>query len=383
MRKTLIALGILAAVALLVWIAATGGAQLPQVEVAKVERGTIADTALASGTLVYAEQIQLRSEVTGRVAQVLVREGETVSKGQLLMQLDQDGFAADVEVSQAGVHAAELEVRSRAAVLFDLERQVARQGQLQKEGLVGLDGYQQLRSQMQIAEIAVRSAQAALVQAKAQRTLADDRLRRSEFRAPIGGLMVSIDIKPGETVIAGTVNIIGSDLMVIADPSVLLAELRVDEADIARVALGQNVEVYAAAYPNQALRGSVLDIGTSARQIGNKPGLAFRVRVQLQGTQLPLFPGMSCRAEIQTEQGENSLFVPVAAVRKDGAGSYVWRVDANGELSRVAVQPGIANDFSQAISGDLQLDDAVVVGPGRVASMLRAGNRVKLKAAAP
>src|SRR3546814_4377090 len=93
------------------------------------------------------------------------------------------------------------------------------------------------------------------LQQQAQRDIARDRLERSVFSAPIDGLLVSVDVKPGETVIAGTVNIVGSDLMVLADPSVLLAELRVDEADIAQVQLGQSVNVFAAAYPHQALHG--------------------------------------------------------------------------------------------------------------------------------
>lgn len=367
--------------AALLWLAAGRGGNMPLVELARVEQGAIADTALASGSLVYAEQVQLRSEVTGRVAEVLVREGMTVQRGDLLMRLEQEAFLADVQVGQAGVSAAELEVSSRRAALADLQRQLARQQQLQAKGLVGLDSFEQLRSQMQIKEIAVRSAQAALIQAQAQRSMADDRLRRSEFRAPIGGRVVSVDVKVGETVIAGTVNIVGSDLIVLADPSVLLAELRVDEADIARISLGQSVQVYAAAHPAHALGGEVREIGTSARQIGTKPGLAFRVRVQLESSNLALFPGMSCRAEIQTQQGEAGLFVPVAAVHKDDAGSYVWRMDASGQLSRVAVEVGIANDFSQAITGALKLGDAVVIGPGRTASSLRDGMRVKAKQA--
>lgn len=381
MNRIGIAMLIVLGFALLIGLAATQGGQTLEVDGAPVGRGRIADTALASGSLVYAEQIQLRSEVTGRVAQVLVREGERVTRGQLLMQLDQEAFRADVDVAEAGVQAATLEVQSRAARLADLQQQLDRQRQLKARGLIGADGYTQLESQVRIAQIAVQSAEVAVTQARAQRALAADRLRRSDFVAPIDGLVVSVDVKPGETVIAGTLNIVGSDLMGIADPRQLLAELRVDEADIARIGLDQPVAVYAAAHPEQALQGKVLEIGSSARQIGNKPGLAFRVRVALDGSELPLFPGMSCRAEIQTEQGSDSLHVPVAAVRQDAAGSYVWRVRADGALERVAVTPGIANDEDQAVTGELQPGDTVVVGPGRVASALTAGSRVRLKPA--
>ena len=142
MRKSAIAICLLLGLGALLWLAASRGGSLPVVELAQVEKGVIADTALASGSLVYAEQVQLRSEVTGRVAQVLVSEGAKVQRGELLMQLDQEAFLADVQVSQAGVRAAELEVSSRTAHFADLQRQVKRQQQLHQRGLVGLDAFE-------------------------------------------------------------------------------------------------------------------------------------------------------------------------------------------------------------------------------------------------
>lgn len=383
MRKPLIAVGILAGLGLLLWLGARGGSSALLVDVAEVERGALNDTALASGNLVYETQIQLRSEVTGRVAEVLVEEGQRVSRGDLLMRLDQEAFEADLASAQAGVRAAEIEIRSRRARLNDLARQLERQAALQQRGLVGLDAYQQLEAQHQIARIAVEAGEQALRQAQAQRDLSADRLQRTLFTAPIDGVLITVDIKPGETVIAGTTNIVGSDLMVIADPSVLLAELRVDEADIARVKRGQKVEVFAAAHPDTALRGEVVQIGTSARPANTLSGagssLSFKVEVQLEPSELALRPGMSCRAEIETAQGEPGLNVPVAAVRKDDAGSYVWRVDADSRAERVSVETGMANDFFQEVRGDLKQGERVVTGPGRVLAQVGAGSELKIR----
>ncbi|MFM9481379.1 efflux RND transporter periplasmic adaptor subunit, partial [Streptomyces scabiei] len=88
----------------------------------------------------------------------------------------------------------------------------------------------------------------------------------------------------GETVIAGTTNIIGSDLMLVADPSAILAELRVDETDIAGIKLDQHADIYAAAYPNQPFTGKVINIGTSAKNQAGSQGLSFRVKVLLNNT---------------------------------------------------------------------------------------------------
>lgn len=381
MRKALIALAlVLGLVTLVVWQAKRGAAGSFQVEVATVEEAALADTTLASGNLVFAEQIQLRSEVTGRVAEVLVEEGQRVARGDLLMRLDPEAFEADLESAAAGVRAAEIEIDSRRAQLRDVERRLARQQALLDRGLVGREAVDQLLSEQEIAQIAVRAAEQALRQQQARRDLAQDRLERSLFRAPIDGLVVSVDIKPGETVIAGTVNIVGSDLMVLADPSVLLAELRVDEADIAQVAVGQPVEVYAAAHPQTALAGTVLHIGSSARQLGATQGLAFRVKVQMEDNALDLHPGMSCRAEIRTAQGEPSLSMPVAAVRRDEAGAYVWRVTADERAERAPVELGLANDLAQAVLSGLAAGDRVVVGPGRILAQLSAGAKLSIEA---
>jgi len=373
MRKLVIAIAILVGLGGLIWFGQHAGGQSLAVDLAPVEQGVLADTALASGTLVYSEQIQLRSEVTGRVAEVLVEEGQRVKQGDLLMRLDQESFAADLDAADAGVRSAQIEIQSRQARERDLARRLDRQRRLHARGLVGSDAYEQLQSEHEISEIAVAAARQALRQARAQRDRAADRLQRTLFVAPIDGLLVSVDVKPGETVIAGTVNIVGSDLMVLADPSVLLAELRVDEADIARIDVGQAVEVFAAAYPQSGLVGDVIHIGSSARPLGSSQSLAFRVRVELDPSELKLHPGMSCRAEIQTDQGEVSLHVPVAAVRSDDDGTYVWRLGTDQRAQRVAVSAGLANDFSQAIAGELAIDDQIVVGPGRVLAQLHDG----------
>ena len=380
-RKLWVGLALAVGFAVMLGIASQRRGAAVEVNVAAVTRAALADTTLASGSLIYAQQIQLRSEVTGRVADVLVEEGERVSQGQVLMRLDPDAFQADLEAASAGVRAAEIEIESRQARLDELQRQLARQKVLLGRGLVGRETFEQLENDTRIADIAVRAGAQTLRQQRAQRDVAADRLERTVFAAPIDGLLISVDVKPGETVIAGTLNIVGSDLMVLADPSVLLAELRVDEADIAQVRLGQSVQVFAASAPATPLTGEVIHIASSARQLGTAQSLAFRVKERLQPSELALHPGMSCRAEILTATGEPSLNVPVAAIRRDGDAQYVWTVSADQIVERVSVVPGMANDLDQAVEGALQEGDQVVTGPGRVLATLQAGTRITIKPA--
>lgn len=382
-RRGLVALALLFAVGALVALALRGGQRPLQVEVARAVRAPLADTLLASGNLTYVEQIQLRPEVSGRVAQVLVEEGERVRAGQLLLALDQVPFVAELSSAQAGVRSAQLAVERLRAADANLRERLERRQQLLERQLVSRDDYAQLRSEQAASALQVGEARQTLAQQQATLDQASEQLRRSQFRAPIAGQVVSVDVKAGETVIAGTTNIVGSDLMTLADTRALLAELRVDEADVGRIRIGQPVRVYAAAAPEHAIPGSVERIGTSARKLGGAEGLAFRVRVRLRDTAaVVLAPGMSCRAEIVAAQGQPSINVPVAAVREEGARHIVWTLDPQGRARRVVVVPGASNDIQQALSQGLAEGATVIAGPGRVLAQLREGQRVQAMASA-
>ena len=195
----------------------------------------------------------------------------------------------------------------------------------------------------------------------------------------MSGLLASVNIKEGETVIAGTTNIIGSDLMLVADPSAILAELRVDETDIASIKLNQQADIYAAAYPNKPFSGKVINIGTSAKNQPGSQGLSFRVKVLLDPTDRQLYAGMSCRAEIATSIAENSLKLPIEAIQKEEGKTFVWRLNSDNTVSKVIVSVGISSDIEQAITEGLSKGDNVVIGPARPISKLQEGDVVSLK----
>lgn len=349
--------------------------QTTNVTTALVSEGALADSILASGNLEFNTQIQIRSEVTGRVLEVLVDEGDVVEKGQILMRLDDTAFAADVNRTRAMVQSQQIDIARAKAQLADLQRQFSRQQQLYKSGLIQQETIDSLQSQLDIADINVRSAQAALQQGQATLAMAEDSLSKTVYRAPIAGLLATVDIKPGETVIAGSTNIIGSPLMTLADPSAILAELRVDEADIANVHLGQQAEIFAAAYPHQAIKGEVIQIATSARYMNQSQSLSFRVKVLLQPEDIALYPGMSCRAEIILSQKQQSLQVPIAAVQQSEQQYFVWTVRDQLAVKQT-VTLGMATDIAQEVLTGLQVGDEVIVGPARTMLGLAEGRRL-------
>ncbi|MDB2356504.1 biotin/lipoyl-binding protein, partial [Pseudoalteromonas sp.] len=215
-KAIIIILAIAAFVALIVSKQITGNKDAPEVNIALVEQGSIADSILASGNLVFNTQVQLRSEVTGRVDKVFVEEGQSVKQGDILMRLDTTAFESEVNRNKAVLRASEIEIKHSKTRLQNIERQLKRQKELYDVGLAGQEVYENLQNARDLAKIDIEARGEAYNQAKASLSIAEDRLSKSVFRAPMSGLLASVNIKEGETVIAGTTNIIGSDLMLVA-----------------------------------------------------------------------------------------------------------------------------------------------------------------------
>ncbi|MDI4651761.1 MULTISPECIES: efflux RND transporter periplasmic adaptor subunit [Pseudoalteromonas] len=378
-KAIIIGLAVTAFVALLISKQVTGNKDAPEMHIAEVEQGNIADSILASGNLVFNTQVQLRSEVTGRVAKVFVEEGESVTEGDILMRLDTTAFESEVARNKAVLRATEIDIKHSETRLKNIERQLSRQKELYEVGLAGQEVYENLQNARDLAKIDIEAKREAYNQAQASLLIAEDRLNKSVFRAPMSGLLASVNIKEGETVIAGTTNIIGSDLMLVADPSAILAELRVDETDIAGIKLDQHADIYAAAYPNQPFTGKVINIGTSAKNQAGSQGLSFKVKVLLDATDRQLYAGMSCRAEIATSIAENGLKLPIEAIQKEDDSYFVWKLNADNTVTKTAVTVGISSDIEQALTSGVAKGDRIVIGPARPLSSLKEGDMVAVK----
>ena len=378
-KAIIIGLAVTAFVALLVSKQVTGNKDAPEMHIAEVEQGNIADSILASGNLVFNTQVQLRSEVTGRVAKVFVEEGESVTEGDILMRLDTTAFESEVARNKAVLRATEIDIKHSETRLKNIERQLSRQKELYEVGLAGQEVYENLQNARDLAKIDIEAKREAYNQAQASLLIAEDRLNKSVFRAPMSGLLASVNIKEGETVIAGTTNIIGSDLMLVADPSAILAELRVDETDIAGIKLDQHADIYAAAYPNRPFTGKVINIGTSAKNQAGSQGLSLKVKVLLDATDRQLYAGMSCRAEIATSIAENGLKLPIEAIQKEDDSYFVWKLNADNTVTKTAVTVGISSDIEQALTSGVAKGDRIVIGPARPLSSLKEGDMVAVK----
>jgi HlyD family secretion protein len=390
MKKILIFAGLAALLVGLPLISKfTGGSDAKQVEIQAVEYKLIKSSILASGTLAFREQVQLRSEVIGQVTEVHVEEADKVKKGDPVITLDPKTYQAQVDQAEARVRMAQIAIERQRLLIKNLTDRFERQKKMFAKNLVDEDSYEALESELSLSHVDLRSLEESLLQARAALDQSEDLLSKTRITSPIDGVVIQVEIKVGETVIAGTTNIPGSTMMVIADPSETLTEVQVDEADIAQVREGQKADIFTAAYPDTPLAGTIQSIATVARAKPGQQSLSFLVKILLdEQDTMSIRPGMSVRADIYTESSEETLAVPVQAVRyeeeldEEAKGkdeqAFVF-VMQDGKAVRRDVETGISSDADQEIRDGLKEGDIVVSGPFRVLRHLQDGEEIEEK----
>jgi len=365
----------------------TGGADAKQVEVQKVELKLIKSSILASGTLTFREQVQLRSEVIGQVTELHVEEADEVAKGDPVITLDPKTYQAQVDQAEAQVRIQQIAIERQRLLINTLADRFERQKAMFAKNLVDEDSYESLKSELALARVDLRSLQESLAQVRAALDQSEELLSKTRITSPIDGVVIQVDIKVGETVIAGTTNIPGSTMMVIADPSETLTEVQVDEADIAQVQEGQGADVFTAAYPDTPLFGTIQSIASVARQTPGQASLSFLVKILMdKQDRMKIRPGMSVRADIYTESSDATLAIPVQAVLFDEETdeseegeveqTYVFVME-DGKAIRKDVEVGISSDSDQEITDGLEEGELVISGPYRILRHLLEGEAVE------
>lgn len=384
MKKILIGGGVLLLIAFVVFRNADVGGDTQEVEVEALAERPIRSSILASGKLSHEEEALLSTEVIGRVTAVYVKEGDQVEQGQLLLQIDDEAIAANVAQSEANVRVQEIAIQSQELRVENLARQWERQHELHERGLVDTDSFENFDNQYEMAKLDLLSRRESLAQAQATLEETENRLSKTRVYSPMTGVITTLDIEVGETAISSTTNVPGSGLMTIANPDSIITEVNVDEADIGNVALGQEVEIVAIAYPDQPMRGVIDSIAMSAMKPEGSQSLSFVVKIKFTDTgDVLLRPGMSCRAEIFTNQDRPVLATPIQAIRveEDLAASrtqYSVFVLEDGTAQRKEIEIGISDDQYQEVSSGLEAGAQVIVGPDRILRTLQDGDAVEL-----
>ena len=352
------------------------------VDVATISRQVISPSILSSGFLAHEEEVMLSSEVIGKVDELMIEEGDSVNAGDLVLRVDDKSFLAGLEQSEASVRINTIDIERQEVRISNLERQFARSSRLYEQDLIGEEEYESLRNQLYLARIDFSSSKERLTQAEAQLDQVLDNLSKTKIISPIDGVVTSLDIKVGETAIASSTNIPGSSLMTIANPASIYTEVLVDEADIANIEIGQKAEIVAIAYPDQPMTGVVRFIANTAKIAAGRTGLSFVVKIDITDPgEVVLRPGMSCRAEIFTQQEQSVAAVPIEAIifeedRAELRSEHFIFINDNGVARKTKVEIGLSDDEYQELISQVDSNIEIVVGPNRVIRNLIDGDRI-------
>ncbi len=373
----------------------------PEVQAERIERRNLVAIVAASGKIEPERLVNISADTMGRVTELAVEEGQQVELGQFLMLIDPESAESAVQMGAAGLRAAQESLNTARVAIetaranLDLAlREEERARELSRDRIVSqadLDRAESevkvRRSQLEARETEVLAQQQRLEQETANLRSARHVLSKVTIDAPMSGMITRLSIEAGETVLIGTMNNPGTVLMTIADLSVILAVLEVDETDIVDVRLGQEATVHIDAFPDREFSGQVTKIGSSAIQAATNPGSSgdqlgtnFEVEVTIKDEIPGVRPDFSCTADITTATRADAVAVPIQAltVRDDATaeereGVFVLQ---DGTARFRPVEVGIAGErYFEVLSG-LQAGDEVITGPYSAVRELEDGDAV-------
>jgi HlyD family secretion protein len=311
----------------------------------------------ASGKIQAKRTVNISADNMGRVTQLAVQEGDRVTKGQFLMQIDPRNLASAVQSGEAGRQAAQSQLEQQRLSIVTARETLAlareelkRQEELWAQQLTTRQALDQARNTVTVREAElrqreqdIRTQEQRIKQEAATLNQAQYNLSRARIESPIDGIVSRRNIEEGETVVIGTMNNAGTVLLTIADMSIVEAEVEVDETDIPSVRLGQVARVTIDALPGREFTGKVTEIGNSPMQgagaqssSAGQAATNFKVTVQLDQTIDEVRPGFTCTAEITTATRQQVVAVPIQAMAVrdlvyDKAGTIVRPPKADGD----------------------------------------------------
>jgi HlyD family secretion protein len=390
----------------------------------------------ASGKIQAKRFVNMSAVQMGRVTKLAVEEGDRVKAGQFLLQIDPNALRGTVQRSEAAVAAAEsglqqarVSIETAKANLTLAQDQAKRQRDLWKQGLTTKAELDEAESTLKVreTELAARQSEVANREQMIRQevaTLSTNRYNLDQVTlvAPFDGIVTRRNIEEGENVVVGTMNNAGTQLLTVADMSVIEAEVEVDETEIPTVRIGQTAKITIDALPGRTFTGKVTEIGnsplqTTAQTQAGQQATNFKVTVQIDGQIEEARPGFTCSAEITTATRHQVLTVPIQAMavrelvydrdgkivraprekkrrsrspepavsaaelpagqtRKESEGVFLLR---DGAAEFVPVKTGIAGDKYFEVLDGLKPGDQVVTGPFNSVRNLKDGDEARVE----
>ncbi len=338
---------------------------------AQVERDDLCETIVASGTMEPLVRVPVIAEVSGIIAAVHVEEGQRVSRGQPLFELDRERLEARVAGQRAELALSKARARYDLVGRAEAERDLARRkyqrvAQLHENGVASALDLEQAEHTLRVAEISLRDAHAEVAARNASVVKAREALRQAErdlenaiVRAPIDGVVIEREGEIGRAV-ADVTSSGGTIVAVIADDRRIRLIAEIDENDVARVGVGQEARISIDAFPDEKFAGRVRKISAAGSSTGNVSN--FEVEIEIEPDER-LRVGMSSDARIVVREHREVLLVPnTALVRHEEATLIrIPEVGGGGRHKLVPIDAGFSDGFHTVVSDGLSEGDVIMV----------------------
>jgi HlyD family secretion protein len=300
--------------------AARRGNKAVEVRMEQVQKRDLVASVTASGQVRPQTKVDVASDVSGKITKLAVKEGQMVSSGQFLLQIDQAQPKANVDRAAAAVASTRAQLAQAQANLEQAKKSYDRSAQIKKQNpqLIADEQVEQLRTAVDVNTALVESAKHAVDQAEASLNDAKSALEKTTIYAPMAGRITRLAVEQGENAVPGTFNKDAATLLTISDMSVLETRVKVDETDVARIKVGDSAQVQIDAFPDTTFIGRVTKISNSSVKSTTTSttdqAVDYEVTVQLLNAPPDTRPDFSATAKIITDKRSGVLSVPIIAL---------------------------------------------------------------------
>ncbi len=438
LKWTLIGVGALVVLSVIGKIMGSGDKD-EKVTVEKVALRTIVETVNASGKVYPEVEVKISPDISGEITELNVQEGDSVKKGQILARIYADIYAlqrdeaasrvnqssATVENSRAALEALRANYNQTKAT-YDRNKKLFDDKVISRAELEQVEtAYKSAQANLNAAEQGLRGLQAGVKGSEVSLSRANKDLSRTTLVAPMNGVVSSLKVKKGERVAGNSFNV-GTEMMTVADMSILEVRVDVGENDIVKISIGDSADVEVDAYNNRKFKGVVTKIASSTKGAAalatSNDVTNYEVRIRLDPASytdlaklpFPFRPGMNATADIRTNTVANVLSVPITAVNTRVKGSdmnvedkkkeqaenkgeddnsttngtamasdeleeVVFVLQKEGTVKKVVVRSGVQDINYIEILAGLKKDDEVVTAPyAAISKTLKDGAKVKV-----
>ncbi|HRE80967.1 MAG TPA: efflux RND transporter periplasmic adaptor subunit [Opitutaceae bacterium] len=277
---------------------------------------TITQLVSATGKIQPETEVKISPEVAGEIVELPFREGASVKKGDLLIKVKPDNYQAQVEQREADLAAARATSVQNQAQLAKAEEDFKRTQDVFSKNIVTESDFTAARTNAEVARANFQSSLANIRRAEGQLKQARDLLDKTVIYSPLDGSISSLSSELGERVVA-TGQFAGTEVMRVANLDSMEVRVNVNENDVVNVKVGDRARISIDAYPNRKFVGVVKEIASSAKTTGamsQEEVTNFLVKIRISDRDVPLRPGMSANADIETKTVENVVAVPIQSV---------------------------------------------------------------------